>query len=80
MSHRCSRGKTKSKVTKSVKFGGGRWQVLFYANSGVTGTAASGANETSTNEGDEDGFISLYLSCEVSANLMRSEALVWGGC
>lgn len=62
-----SRGKVKSKVTKSVKFGGGRWQVLFYANSGVTGTAASGANETSTNEGDEDGFISLYLSCEPTA-------------
>lgn len=52
-----------------MKFGGGRWQVLFYANSGVTGTtAASGANETSTNEGDEDGFISLYLSCEVSVD------------
>ncbi|KAF9778754.1 hypothetical protein BJ322DRAFT_1092448 [Thelephora terrestris] len=62
-----SRGKAKSKVTKSVKFGGGRWQVLFYANSGVTGTAASGANETSTIEGDEDGFISLYLSCEPTA-------------
>ena len=53
-----------------MKFGGGRWQVLFYANSGVAGTAASGANETSTNEGDEDGFISLYLSCEVSVNIM----------
>ncbi|EJC97944.1 uncharacterized protein FOMMEDRAFT_114721 [Fomitiporia mediterranea MF3/22] len=43
-----SKGESKSKVTKSVKFGGGRWQVLFYPNAGVEGGA----------------FVSLYLSCE----------------
>ncbi|KAH0832106.1 hypothetical protein J3R83DRAFT_13015 [Lanmaoa asiatica] len=44
-----SKGESKSKVTKSVKFGGGQWQILFYANSGTEG----------------GGFVSLYLSCEV---------------
>ncbi|KAG8822097.1 hypothetical protein FRC19_006709 [Serendipita sp. 401] len=29
-----SRGDTKSRVTRSVRFGGGKWQILFYANSG----------------------------------------------
>ncbi|KAH7914269.1 hypothetical protein BJ138DRAFT_1144217 [Hygrophoropsis aurantiaca] len=43
-----SKGESKSKVTKSVRFGGGRWQILFYANSGTDGGA----------------FVSLYLSCE----------------
>ncbi|KAF9505097.1 hypothetical protein BS47DRAFT_1368336 [Hydnum rufescens UP504] len=43
-----SKGELKSKVTKSIKFGGGRWQVLFYANSGHEG----------------GNFVSLYLSCE----------------
>ncbi|KAF8335328.1 uncharacterized protein EI90DRAFT_2913451 [Cantharellus anzutake] len=43
-----SKGEMKSKVTKSVKFGGGRWQVLFYANSGHEG----------------GNYVSLYLSCE----------------
>ncbi|EIM86087.1 uncharacterized protein STEHIDRAFT_147607 [Stereum hirsutum FP-91666 SS1] len=47
-----SKGEAKSKVTKSVKFGGGRWQILFYPNSG-TGTVADGS-----------GYISLFLSCE----------------
>ncbi|KAI0056539.1 hypothetical protein BV25DRAFT_1864558 [Artomyces pyxidatus] len=50
-----SKGEAKSKVTKSVKFGGGRWQascVLFYANSGTGSTA------------DSSGYISLFLSCE----------------
>ncbi|RDB17958.1 hypothetical protein Hypma_000942 [Hypsizygus marmoreus] len=48
-----TKGDTKSKVTKSVRFGGGRWQILFYANAGTSkeGTA-------------EGGFVSLYLSCE----------------
>ncbi|KIK94340.1 hypothetical protein PAXRUDRAFT_828092 [Paxillus rubicundulus Ve08.2h10] len=46
-----SKGDSKSKVTKSVRFGGGRWQILFYANSGVEG----------------GGFVSLYLSCEPTA-------------
>ncbi|KAI0084787.1 hypothetical protein BDY19DRAFT_1077254 [Irpex rosettiformis] len=46
-----SKGETKAKVTKSPRFGGGRWQVLFYANSG-----------TVNSEGV--GYISLYLSCE----------------
>ncbi|KAG8214652.1 hypothetical protein J3R82DRAFT_9730 [Butyriboletus roseoflavus] len=44
-----SKGESKSKVTKSVKFGAGQWQILFYANSGTEG----------------GGFVSLYLSCEV---------------
>ena len=68
-----TKGDTKSKVTKSPKFGDGRWQVrsslscwpcpqtilglqiLFYANAGVS--------KDGTPEG---GYISLYLSCEVS--------------
>ncbi|KII83022.1 hypothetical protein PLICRDRAFT_47435 [Plicaturopsis crispa FD-325 SS-3] len=32
-----SKGEAKSKVTKSMKFGGGRWQILFYANAGTEG-------------------------------------------
>lgn len=32
-----TKGEAKSKVTKSVRFGGGRWQILFYANSGTEG-------------------------------------------
>ncbi|KAI5116435.1 hypothetical protein M0805_006249 [Coniferiporia weirii] len=43
-----SKGEAKSKVTRSVKFGGGRWQILFYPNSGTEGGQ----------------HISLYLSCE----------------
>ncbi|KAH9925561.1 uncharacterized protein B0H18DRAFT_1008984 [Fomitopsis serialis] len=49
-----SKGEAKSKVTKSIKFGDGRWQILFYPNSG--GVSAEGAS-----------FISLYLSCEPTA-------------
>ena len=30
-----SKSDTKSKVIKSVPFGGGRWTVLFYAQSGI---------------------------------------------
>ncbi|EJT98517.1 hypothetical protein DACRYDRAFT_24540 [Dacryopinax primogenitus] len=48
-----SKGEAKSKVTRSVKFGGGRWQILFYPNSGVTS--------------DGGGYVSLYLSCEPTA-------------
>lgn len=44
-----SKGEAKSKVTKSIKFGGGRWQCLFYPNSGM----------------DSGAYVSLYLSCEV---------------
>ncbi|KAH7098623.1 hypothetical protein BKA62DRAFT_832360 [Auriculariales sp. MPI-PUGE-AT-0066] len=48
-----SKGDQKSKVTKSSKFDDGRWQILFYANSGnVSG------NETGNT------YCSLYLSCE----------------
>jgi hypothetical protein len=32
-----TKGESKSKVTKSVRFCGGRWQILFYANSGTEG-------------------------------------------
>ncbi|KAG1772339.1 hypothetical protein EDD22DRAFT_860612 [Suillus occidentalis] len=46
-----SKGESKSKVTKSVRFGHGRWQILFYANSGTEG----------------GGYVSLYLSCEPTA-------------
>lgn len=49
-----------------MKFGGGRWQILFYANSGTPSTPATGA--AAANE-DEEGFVSLYLSCEVSGLL-----------
>ncbi|KAI9462177.1 hypothetical protein F5148DRAFT_982826 [Russula earlei] len=53
-----SKGEAKSKVTKSAKFGGGRWQVLFYANSGppYPSTDVSGAGS--------GGYVSLFLSCE----------------
>jgi hypothetical protein len=74
-----TKGDTKSKVTRSPRFGDGRWQVsvgvfnsskfflqvvqvLFYANAGVQ------------KEGN-DGYVSLYLSCEVcscSSASMRS--------
>lgn len=51
-----SKGEAKSKVTKSARFGAdGRWQVLFYANSGTGGASGS----------ESGGYISLYLSCEV---------------
>ncbi|KAF8584490.1 hypothetical protein K439DRAFT_1346016, partial [Ramaria rubella] len=43
-----SKGEAKSKVIKSIKFGGGRWQCLFYPNSGMDGGT----------------YVSLYLSCE----------------
>ncbi|KAJ2935132.1 hypothetical protein H1R20_g1985, partial [Candolleomyces eurysporus] len=46
-----TKGDTKSKVTRSPRFGDGRWQILFYANAGVQ------------KEGN-DGYVSLYLSCE----------------
>ncbi|KIJ45648.1 hypothetical protein M422DRAFT_59802 [Sphaerobolus stellatus SS14] len=43
-----TKGDTKSKVIKSARFGGGKWQCLFYPNSGSDGGS----------------YISLYLSCE----------------
>ncbi|RDX50240.1 hypothetical protein OH76DRAFT_1380865 [Lentinus brumalis] len=49
-----SKGEGKSKVMKSPRFGGGRWQILFYANSGVVGP-------------DGQPTVSLYLSCEPTA-------------
>ncbi|KAF9468617.1 hypothetical protein BDZ94DRAFT_1153659 [Collybia nuda] len=48
-----TKGDSKSKVTKSARFGGGRWQILFYPNAGLS--------KEGTTEG---GFVSLYLSCE----------------
>ncbi|KAI1794804.1 hypothetical protein LXA43DRAFT_1072322 [Ganoderma leucocontextum] len=50
-----SKGEAKSKVTKSPRFGDGRWQILFYANSGNVGT-------------DGQTFVSLYLACEPTAS------------
>ncbi|KAG5726868.1 hypothetical protein E4T56_gene1122 [Termitomyces sp. T112] len=52
-----SKGDAKSKTTRSVRFGGGRWQILFYANAGTT-------KEGSASSSDGGGYISLYLSCE----------------
>ncbi|KAF6757529.1 hypothetical protein DFP72DRAFT_891381 [Ephemerocybe angulata] len=49
-----TKGDAKSKVTRSPRFGDGRWQILFYANAGVQ------------KEGG-DGYVSLYLSCEPTA-------------
>ncbi|RPD77408.1 hypothetical protein L226DRAFT_532213 [Lentinus tigrinus ALCF2SS1-7] len=49
-----SKGEAKSKVIKSPRFGEGRWQILFYANSGSVGQ-----------EGQT--FVSLYLACEPTA-------------
>ncbi|KAK2465199.1 hypothetical protein APHAL10511_002553 [Amanita phalloides] len=48
-----TKGEHKSKVTKSPLFGGGRWQVLFYANSGLP-----------KDGGAEGNYVSLYLACE----------------
>lgn len=53
-----SKGEAKSKVTKSAKFGGGRWQVLFYANSGPPYTSTDSGGTSS------GGYVSLFLSCE----------------
>ncbi|KAF9527601.1 hypothetical protein CPB83DRAFT_393844 [Crepidotus variabilis] len=50
-----TKGDKKSKVTKSVKFGNDKWQILFYANAGQS------------KEGSEGGFISLFLSCDPTA-------------
>ncbi|PFH53913.1 hypothetical protein AMATHDRAFT_136448 [Amanita thiersii Skay4041] len=48
-----TKGEHKSKVTKSPLFGGGRWQILFYANSGLP-----------KDGGSEGNYVSLYLACE----------------
>ncbi|TEB39742.1 hypothetical protein FA13DRAFT_1619132 [Coprinellus micaceus] len=50
-----TRGDLKSKVTRSPRFGNGRWQILFYANAG------------SQKDGG-DGYVSLYLSCEPTSS------------
>ncbi|KAG6850067.1 hypothetical protein H0H93_001617 [Arthromyces matolae] len=52
-----SKGDAKSKTTKSMRFGGGRWQILFYANAGTT-------KEGSVPNSEGGGYVSLYLSCE----------------
>lgn len=54
-----SKGDAKSKVTRSVKFGGGKWQILFYPNSGTDGGA----------------HLSLYLSCEPTAEEKEKASL-----
>lgn len=61
-----SKGESKSKVTKSVRFCGGRWQVdwfdlnhpYFYSNFRIQILFYA-------NSGTEGGYVSLYLSCEV---------------
>ncbi|KAI5896671.1 uncharacterized protein SCHCODRAFT_02615508 [Schizophyllum commune H4-8] len=60
-----SKGDAKSKATKSPRFGpDGRWQVLLYPNAGSPFTKdnvpASGSDAL-------QGFISLFLSCEPTA-------------
>ncbi|TRM63990.1 hypothetical protein BD626DRAFT_263869 [Schizophyllum amplum] len=60
-----SKGDAKSKATKSQRFGpDGRWQVLLYPNAGSPfskdGTPSSGSDGL-------QGFISLFLSCEPTA-------------
>ncbi|KAL0960934.1 hypothetical protein HGRIS_005939 [Hohenbuehelia grisea] len=66
-----SKGDVKSKVTKSPKFGGGRWQILFYANAGPSKEGKEGTTDTS------GGFVSLYLSCEPTVE-EKEQALAEG--
>ncbi|KAJ3565020.1 hypothetical protein NP233_g7910 [Leucocoprinus birnbaumii] len=54
-----SKGDAKSKAVKSPKFGGGRWQILFYANGGVPKELPQLA--------ESGGYISLFLACEPTA-------------
>ncbi|KAF9454777.1 hypothetical protein P691DRAFT_826991 [Macrolepiota fuliginosa MF-IS2] len=61
-----SKGDAKSKAVKSPKFGGGRWQILFYANAGTPKEAVG------TTEGG--GYISLFLACEPTS-VERESAL-----
>jgi hypothetical protein len=63
--------KSKSKVTKSLVFGNGKWQVHVPAvpasdNFRLTQTQILFyANAGQQKEGSEGGFISLFLACEV---------------
>ncbi|KAH9480518.1 hypothetical protein JR316_0007118 [Psilocybe cubensis] len=59
-----TKGDKKSKVTKSIRFGNNRWQILFYANAGPTKDGTEGG-----------GFVSLYLSCEPTVE--EKEASLW---
>ncbi|PPR05354.1 hypothetical protein CVT24_007968 [Panaeolus cyanescens] len=52
-----TKGDKKSKVTRSMRFGGNRWQILFYANAG----------QTKDSNGTDGGYVSLYLACEPTA-------------
>lgn len=66
-----TKGDKKSKVTKSIRFGGDRWQVhiindLCRKMLKFTGQILFYANAGQTKDGVEGGFVSLYLSCEVS--------------
>lgn len=54
-----SKGEVKSKAVKSPKFGGGRWQILFYANGGIPKELPQLA--------ESGGYISLFLACEPTA-------------
>ncbi|KAL4261729.1 MATH domain-containing protein [Pleurotus pulmonarius] len=52
-----TKGESKSKVTKSMKFAGGRWQILFYPNAGPSKDKEGAEAASGT-------YISLYLCCE----------------
>jgi hypothetical protein len=67
-----TKGESKSKVTKSARFGGGRWQVCFNVPgidsiSTLTFQILFYANAGTAKEGSTEGggYVSLYLSCEV---------------
>ncbi|KDQ25891.1 hypothetical protein PLEOSDRAFT_1046123 [Pleurotus ostreatus PC15] len=61
-----TKGEAKSKVTKSMKFAGGRWQILFYPNAGPS-KDKEGAEAVSGT------YISLYLCCETHIANCRGE-------
>jgi hypothetical protein len=85
---RVSKGEAKSKVTKSAKFGGGKWQVRrFFPPSRTTihcdypqvlfyANAGPPYPPTDANSG---GYVSLFLSCEVGCSYFSAsnEALKW---
>ncbi|GAA95622.1 uncharacterized protein L969DRAFT_313465 [Mixia osmundae IAM 14324] len=71
-----SRGETKSRCVKSALFGGGQWQLLFYANAGGT-SSAQGTGDLTSNQ-----YCALYLSGEPTAEERERgvrEAVLNGG-
>lgn len=62
-----TKGEAKSKAVKSPKFGGGRWQILFYPNGGVPKELPQLA--------EGGGYISLFLACEVRDESISPEGI-----